>query len=101
MAIDLTSATQSPKFKTFTGTTALTEIILPPWARYFSVYCKSKNVFVCNEGGIDGGTPPTDKSECPKNNSLQLRIGVGSEMVTSMFVSTLDGTAEITVTIEE
>jgi hypothetical protein len=101
MAEDLTGATLSPTFHNFTGDTNTTEIKLPPWARFFSVHCKLKNLFVCNNGATDGGAPPTHKGEVPKGNYLQLRIGQGMEQTMSMFVACQDGTAEISIIIEE
>ena len=101
MAEDLTGATLSPTFHNFTGDTNTTEIKLPSWARFFSVHCKLKNLFVCNNGATDGGAPPTHKGEVPKGNYLQLRIGQGMEQTMSMFVACQDGTAEISIIIEE
>lgn len=102
MSEDLRSLNVYPAFYNFSaGDASTTEILLPSAATQISIGATGKSIFVCRNGATDGGAVPSNKMTVPSSNYIVLRLGRGKNRPESLFVASTDGTAEISVILEE
>ena len=98
---NLKSINLFPHVHTFSIDTNLTGIELPSEARFISIGSEEKILYFVQNGGTDGGAPPTHKAFIPAGNLLSLRLATGLQRAKTLYVSAKTGTGTATIILEE
>ena len=103
MAIDLRGVETLPYFftKTTLPSATTTEIQLPPEAGKITIGSESAVIYVYQNGGTDGGSPPVDYSFIPSGNIMSVKLGRGRTRAQSVFVAAKTGTPTVHIILEE
>lgn len=102
MAIDLTSVTKFPHYKTASiSHTTCTEIKLPRNCRRIEIGSESQKLYIAQNNAVDGQPIPSDKFFIPKDNAKSISIGQGAERVDSIFVQLSGGSGDIHIELSE
>jgi hypothetical protein len=101
MAENLRGVNKYPHFANISVDTNTKEIQLPPSTRLFTVGSEDKKIYVAQNGATDNGSLPANYAFVPAGNMMQLRIGVGLENPSSIFIACSTGTGTAHIIIEE
>ena len=96
MAENLKSISTFPHHHNFNAGTTLTEIILPLGiANTVTIGSDAAALFVCTNGGSDGGSVPTHKAFVPQSQYLAYTVGYGdANQQSSIYVATQSGSGK-------
>ena len=98
---NLKSVNVFPHVHRFDVDTNLTGVQLPSEARFLEIGSEDKALYFVQNGGTDGGAPPTHKAFIPAGNLLPVRLGVGMQRAKTIYVSAKTGTGKAVIILSE
>jgi len=99
--LDYRALNTFPLIKTFSASTANTEIKVPSNSHYMTIQSPAHKIVVATEG-TDGALPSSHHVEVLSGGSIELKIAKGNNRQSSIFIATVSSSAaDINLIFEE